>query len=211
MDSVWLNVFSVLFVFSMAIISPGPNFVLVLNTALNRSRREVMYTALGVAIGSTLFAVAGLFGLILILDSSPIFALLVRSLGSGYLVYLGLTMLIRRRARSRSISRSKTVRYAQHSALSLFMRGLLTNMTNPKAWAFYLSLFSLVGRPDFPFWAKLLLCGLVFLVAMFWYGAIAMLLSDRRIQKGFYSFQSVINIFLGLILVVLGVKMWSSS
>ncbi len=71
MDSVWLNVFSVLFVFSMAIISPGPNFVLVLNTALNRSRREVMYTALGVAIGSTLFAVAGLFGLILILDSSP--------------------------------------------------------------------------------------------------------------------------------------------
>ena len=60
MESIWPAIFTFLGVFTFAIISPGPNFILVTNTALNRSRREGILTATGVATGSDIFAFGAL-------------------------------------------------------------------------------------------------------------------------------------------------------
>ncbi|RME40634.1 MAG: LysE family translocator, partial [Deltaproteobacteria bacterium] len=59
MDSVSLQILSFLSIFTLAIVSPGPNFVLVSRTALVHSRRSGLFAAFGVATGSGLFALAG--------------------------------------------------------------------------------------------------------------------------------------------------------
>lgn len=206
MNYVWLNIFSVLFVFAMAIISPGPNFILVVNTAINRSRREGAYTAAGVAVGSMLFAVAGLLGLLLLINSSIYFATIIHYLGSGYLIYLGIKMML-------EINKTPTNQPSDLDADSrsggcrCFFRGLLANMTNPKAWAFYLSLFALVGSPEFPLWAKLFLCFSVFVMAMCWYGVITLVMTDERVKSRFMSSQKWLNLLFGFILTLLGGKL----
>jgi threonine efflux protein len=207
MNHVWLNIFSVLFVFAMAIISPGPNFVLVVNTAINRSRREGAYTAAGVAVGSMLFAVAGLLGLLLLINSSTYFATIIHYLGSGYLIYLGFRMMLEVKKKSFILS-SDLNDDVRSGGVGCFVRGLLTNMTNPKAWAFYLSLFALVGYPEFPLWAKLFLCFAVFVMAMCWYGTITLVIADDRVKNRFMSVQKWLNLLFGIILIMLGGKLW---
>lgn len=208
MDPVWLNIFSVLFVFAMAIISPGPNFILVVDTALNRSRTEGNYTALGVAFGTLIFAVTGLLGFILLLDSTPLFSLMVRIIGSSYLVYLGVCMLIRRSVMAPINGSEPAAAEIKICPFNSILRGLFTNMTNPKAWAFYFSLFTLVGSPDFPYWAKLFLCFCIFTMALTWYGVIVLVVSERRIQQQFLRLQSWVNRVLGSVLIILGGKLW---
>ena len=90
MDPIWFSFFSFLTVYVFAIVSPGPNFVLVVDRSLVDSRRVGLFTALGVATGSGLFGLAGLVGLIVIINSLPNFAVLIRMVGGGYLVWLGI-------------------------------------------------------------------------------------------------------------------------
>lgn len=208
MESVWGNIISVLFVFALAIVSPGPNFILVVNASLTRSRGDGLSTAAGVAFGSALFAVFGLFGLMLLIEKIPYFHNVVRYLGSAYLVWLGLKMTVSRTGPPAAADGSGDGRGKGH-ALS-FVQGLATNMTNPKAWAFYIGLFALFGHPDFPDWARVLLCVLIFLMALLWYGSITMMIANVHFRRKFSALQSGLSLTFGAILIAFAVKIWLS-
>jgi len=207
MDSIWLNIAATLAVFTLAIVSPGPNFILVVNTSLADSRRAGLYTALGVAIGSGLFALAGLLGLILLISSLPHFAVVVRLLGGGYLAWLGAGMLRQALRRPRGNAVVAGGARAQARPLKSLRTGLFTNLTNPKAWAFYFSLFTLVAAPSTPLWAKLFLNLSMFLISFSWYASVVLLISDRRVQPHFLRLQPLIQGVLGGLLVLLGGKL----
>lgn len=202
MHTTWTAIFTFLSVFTFAIISPGPNFILVTNTALIQSRRAGLLTALGVATGSGLFALAGLAGLLVLVHSVPYFAMITRFAGGGYLAWLGFDML--RHCRKRLTTDTEVKK--EISSLSSYRTGLLTNLTNPKAWAFYLSLFALLMNPDFPFWGKVVLNISMFVISFAWYAIVAVLISSRRFQPVFIGLQPVVQCALGVLLVVLGGK-----
>ena len=203
METIWPAIFTFLGVFTLAIISPGPNFILVTNTALNRSRSEGILTATGVATGSGIFAFAGLVGLLPLVHSLPHFSLLMRFLGGGYLTWIGLDML---RTCRRVVVPEAAERKIVASAMVPYRTGMLTNLTNPKAWAFYLSLFTLVMGPAFPLWGKLFLNISMFLISLCWYVAVAYLVSSRTFQPVFLSWRPVIQGVLGGLLLIVGAK-----
>ena len=204
METTWPAIFTFLSVFTFAIVSPGPNFILVTNTALGQSRRAGLLTALGVATGSGLFALAGLVGLLVLVHSIPYFALITRFVGGGYLAWIGFDML--RHCRSTKTPAAATTAPREPSPLASYRIGLLTNLTNPKAWAFYLSLFALLMNPDFPLWGKVVLNIAMFVISFAWYAIVAVLISSRRFQPVFLGLQPVIQGTLGVLLVVLGGK-----
>lgn len=204
MESFWPALLTFLGVFTFAIVSPGPNFILVTNTALNRSRRDGLLTSLGVATGSGIFALAGLVGLLPLVHSLPHFKELMRFVGGGYLAWLGLTMLRTCRAEIVTVAAAGGGSDAASAAVS-FRTGLLTNLTNPKAWAFYLSLFTLVMGPAFPLWGKVFLNITMFIISLAWYASIACLVSSRTFQPLFLSCRPLIQGFLGLLLMILGI------
>lgn len=204
MESTWPVIFTFLSVFTFAIVSPGPNFILVTNTALGESRRAGLFTAFGVATGSGLFALAGLAGLLVMVHSLPYFALVMRFVGGAYLAWIGFDMIRHCRCR---VSLKETERSSHGSTAFLSYRtGLLTNLTNPKAWAFYLSLFALVMAPDFPLWGKVVLNVAMFLISFLWYATVAVLISSRTFQPVFLNWQPFIQGILGLLLILLGGK-----
>jgi len=204
METTWPAIFTFLSVFTFAIVSPGPNFILVTNTALGQSRRAGLLTALGVATGSGLFALAGLVGLLVLVHSIPYFALLTRFVGGCYLAWIGVDML--RHCRSRKALDTAANTQRETSPLASYRIGLLTNLTNPKAWAFYLSLFTLLMNPDFPLWGKVVLNTGMFVISFAWYAIVAVLISSRRFQPVFLGLQPMIQGTLGVLLVVLGGK-----
>lgn len=204
MESIWPALFTFLSVFTFAIVSPGPNFILVTNTALSQSRRAGLLTAFGIATGSGLFALAGLVGLLMLVNSIPYFAMIARFVGGSYLAWIGFGMLRHCRRKSNQETTSNTQR--EPSSLTSYRIGLLTNLTNPKAWAFYLSLFALLMAPGFPLWGKVVLNIAMFVISFAWYAIVAILISSPRFQPFFLSLQPVIQGSLGMVLIVLGGK-----
>lgn len=204
MDVNWVNITAVLAVFTLVIISPGPNFMMVVETALGDSRRAGLYTALGVATGSGLFAAAGLLGLLLVVTALPHFAATLSLVGGGYLAWLGLGM-IRRFLRPHAVPVGARHRARPALApLAAYRTGLFTNLTNPKAWAFYFSLFTLVMAPGAPLWEKAFLNVAMFSISLSWYGFVALLISDRRLQPVFLRVQPAVQALLGGLLILLG-------
>lgn len=197
-----LDLAAFLLIYTLAIISPGPNFLLVLGTALGRGRRAGLFTALGVATGSGLFALAGLLGLILLLSSLPHFADGIRLLGGGFLVWTG-AGLVRSWLKPAAAAELEIPPPALADGQA-YRIGLLTNLTNPKAWAFYLSLFTLVLRPGTPLLTKVILNGAMFAISLFWYGSMALLISDPRLRPRLARVQPLVQGVCGLLLIVLG-------
>jgi len=204
MESTWPAIFTFLSVFTFAIVSPGPNFILVTNTALGGSRRAGLFTALGVATGSGLFALAGLAGLLILVHSLPYFVLIARFIGGSYLTWIGFDM-VRNCRLNVSLETTETPKVSCPSIVS-YRIGLLTNLTNPKAWAFYLSLFALVMTPSFPLWGKVVLNVSMFLISLVWYATVAVLISSRTFQPIFLSWKPLIQGLLGVLLMLLGGK-----
>jgi threonine/homoserine/homoserine lactone efflux protein len=152
---------------------------------------------------------AGLFGLIVMVNSLPYFSVIMGIVGGGYLLYIGAGMLWDLRATARN-NRSAPVAAALMPPLQAYRAGLVTNLTNPKAWAFYISLFTLVLTSDFPLWARIFLCGAMFMISFIWYATIALLATNTSIQPKLERFMPALQGTLGILLVWLGWKLaWS--
>lgn len=205
-DTNWTEVVTALSVFALAIVSPGPNFLLVLNRTLADSRKAGLFTALGVATGSGIFAAAGFVGLILVLGTHPHFQFAIRILGGSYLAWLGISIVIKLLS-GRRPSHELTGNGQPITPAHAYRSGLITNLTNPKAWAFYMSLFALVVSPTIPMFQKGLLILIMFLISLSWYGSIALLLSYSRIRTAFLRWQPLIQALIALLLVSLGINL----
>jgi threonine/homoserine/homoserine lactone efflux protein len=204
MDPVWINICSVLIIFTLAIVSPGPNFIMVVHTALTDSRRGGLYTALGVATGSGLFALAGMVGLILVINSFSFFSKIVPICGGSYLVWLGFSILNSVRKQPVSVSSTPIDTAFTLRPVAAYRTGLLTSLTNPKAWAFYFSLFTLVMTPETPLWAKASLNLSMFIISFAWYATVAILITNNRVQPFFIRVQPLFQSILGVLLLWLG-------
>lgn len=208
MDPSWVNFVSFLTIYALAIVSPGPNFVLVVNSALCDSRRTGIFTSLGVATGSGLFGFAGLAGLLVLINSLPNFAVLIRLIGGGYLVWLGLGSLHQSFRRFEKKEESLSSFRSAKDSLSAWRTGLFTNLTNPKAWAFYFALFTVVITPGFHLWQKALINASMFIISFGWYAFVALMISSPRFRPQFQKVQPFVEFLLGLLLLVLGGRMF---
>jgi len=195
-------------VYALAIISPGPNFVLVFNSALGESREQGLATAFGVATGSLLFALSGLFGLLFILTSWPPVTGVLVYVGGGYLVWVGVNMLAQCRRGHSPLMSGDAPKFAAGAA---FRRGLLTNLSNPKAWAFYLSLFTLMVTPELSLWGKLLLALAMFSISFTWYATVVLMMTSGVFRASLSKIQPIIQGVLGGVLLVLGGRLLFSD
>ncbi|ACA86736.1 LysE family translocator [Shewanella woodyi] len=139
-------------VFLIAII-PGPNALLVLFTALTKSRMQAFSNIAGVSIGFVVHAFISAQGLSLLLSQSTFAFTLFKWLGVGYLLWLGITniraglktkMLTLPTMKTEAAGKSQ----AREGLMGNFIKGFLTNMLNPKIVLFYLSIFPQFVSPQ---------------------------------------------------------------
>ncbi|MER6474273.1 LysE family translocator [Streptomyces collinus] len=136
-----------------AYLVPGPDFLVVVRSAAEHSAKG-RAAALGAQSGLCVHMLAAALGLSLIATRSPLVYDAIKLLGAAYLVYLGVRAVLaaRRAVRQRHPGRDATGGTEDTAAppatgdgsagdrwRSGFTQGFLTNVLNPKAALFFLS------------------------------------------------------------------------
>lgn len=117
---------------AVAYLVPGPDMVLVLQTGAVRGRTAALLTAAGLALSRGAHVALAALGLAALLQAAPVLFEGVRLAGAAYLVWLGIAIL---RAPS-LLPPDAGGAVAAPSAMAAVMRGLVTNLFNPKALLF---------------------------------------------------------------------------
>ena len=125
----------------IALMSPGPDFFFVSQTAASRSRREAMMGVVGISLGIVVWAGVALMGLHLILQKMAWLHQIIMVGGGIYLCWMGWQLL--RSARAQRAQPAAEAQVALPKAGRSFIRGFLTNLSNPKAVIYFGSVFSL--------------------------------------------------------------------
>ena len=119
-----------------AMASPGPNVLLVTQTAMAHSRRRGLAVAAGVATGALLLATGAALGLGLLIGQVGWLRVTVQLAGGAYLIFIGVQTW--RGATEPPPSPGSAA--VEGGLLRDYRRGVLTNLTNPKAALLFLTL-----------------------------------------------------------------------
>ena len=95
---------------------------------------------------------------------------------------------------------------ASFSRYQAFKTGFLTNVLNPKATLFFLSLFTLVISNDTPLYIILTISAIIIVTALIWFTIVSVFLTQQSIQRTFLKYEKTINRILGGFLLLLGIK-----
>lgn len=189
----------------MALLSPGPDFFLIVQTSLRLSRLYALALCCGIAAANGVYIVIAIAGLEILRDNVVIVTFL-KYLGGLYLIYIGISLL---RAPKCDIENHGDSTFFLHrkSISTQFSLGFLSALLNPKNGIFYLSLFTVMVGESTSMMIRCLygvwMCGVVLLWDMF----VAMLLSNSRVRavfgRGIYVIEKTTGVALagfGLVL-----------
>lgn len=184
-------------------VSPGPDFIVTVQNSIQHSRLKGFLTGLGVACGLLIHISYCAAGIGLIISTSPWLFSLFKIAGSSYLIWLGISSIL---SKSHSKEVDETGDKTMISNRKAFRTGLFTNLLNPKAMLFFLSLFTFVLNPMPPV-PIVIICGaIIFLTAVVWFAMVSYFFTEKHIQKVFFRFEKTINSILGLILIYIGIR-----
>jgi threonine/homoserine/homoserine lactone efflux protein len=114
-------------------VTPGLDTALVLRTAAAEGGRRALAAALGICLGCLAWGSLVAVGLGVLLEASELAYLALKWIGAAYLLYLGVRMVLAPRGPAEPGEGDPPPRS------NWFLRGLLTNLLNPKVGAFYVS------------------------------------------------------------------------
>lgn len=183
--------------------SPGPDFIMALRNSLTYSRKTGIYTAIGFGIGIGVHVLYCVFGLAFLIQSSPLIFNIIKFLGVAYLSYIGVMSIV---SKSLNIDIGKQHHLADISALKAIRMGFLTNVLNPKATLFFLSLFTFVIGPNVPTLIALILGILMMINTAIWFSLVAVFFTQSKIRALFNRYQKVFNIIFGILLIAIAIK-----
>jgi threonine/homoserine/homoserine lactone efflux protein len=135
--SIWTTVLAFAGAAGLLTIVPGLDTLLVLRTATVEGPRRAMFAGLGVCTGCLAWGILVSAGLGAVFAVSNIAYQIVRIAGAIYLFYLGLRLLFQREKPILLNSAGETA--SSRGSLRWFIRGLLTNLLNPKVGVFYVT------------------------------------------------------------------------
>jgi len=190
-------------IYLMVLMSPGPNFLVITQSAISESRPHAIHTALGVAAGSAFLALLAATGMGLLLSQFSWLHRVVQVLGGAYLLYIGVK--IWRQARQPAPVQLPPER--RRSLGAAFRYGALTNLTNPKAMVFFTTIFATLVGPDLPVWVKLASVVLILTLSVAWHLTLATVFSHGPIQQAYRRAKKAINRVTGGLLTMLGIHM----
>lgn len=185
-----------LVVYTAAVISPGPDFALVVRSALTRGRKASLLNALGIGCGVGLHTLIALLGVSVLVQASPLLATTLPLVGIAYLLYLGWGGLTAK-ADTRMV-----VLEQDQADRGDFWRGFLTNVLNPKAVLFF-SAILLQLIDGFSILAQVFILVYVLIVTTAWFALVGVLLATERLRQRFLHQRHWIDRSAGAIFVLL--------
>lgn len=195
-------------VFTMALASPGPDFVIAVRNSIMYSRKIGIMTAIGFALGVFVHMGYTLLGFAVIISQSVVLFSIIKYIGAAYLFYVGIQALRSQGFEENQKRKPKKKANADGmSVKSALWNGFLTNVLNPKATMFFMAVFSQFIGVDTPIAIQLLYAGTCVVMTGLWFTFVAVILTNQRIKAKFLKFTKWIDRVCGMLLIGLGIKL----
>jgi threonine efflux protein len=177
--------------------TPGPNAVLVLQSAL-QDRKTGLAAAAGIWPVGVLWAAIGLTGLGALMRKAPGSGAVLSLFCAGYLLWLGIRMIAGSFAGRRDAA--PLARQAP-SSFAAFKAGALSNLTNPKTIAYFTSIFTATGAAILSRTEQLIVMLMMPTISFCWYGALVMLASHAVVRETLARAKSWLDRVAGVVMV----------
>ena len=195
--------FKILSVFFLALVSPGPDFMIVSSMSLTRGRADGIKAAAGIASVIVLYTLVSLTGLSALFAHYLWITMGIKLCGGLYLMYLGYA-LWRSSLTKQIVAETIDVNVKKKSA---YLAGVLTSLTNPKAIAFFASIFAIALTPDTGLATKAAIGVAVPALTFVWFSFVAFGLSKERVRVQYQRWQRVIDRVTGTVLAFFGLRL----
>ena len=125
-------------------ITPGNDTIYILTRSIAQGRKAGIFSVLGISTGGLTHTMLASLGLSVVLSKSLILFNMIKFIGAGYLIYLGVKALLWKKELSeRPVPIDKSIDY-----IKIYTQGYLTNLFNPKVALFFLSFLPQFIKPD---------------------------------------------------------------
>ena len=194
---------TLVFIHFCALITPGPDFFLVSQTAISRSRRDSLMVVAGITLGVMIWAMLALLGLNILFEQVHWLKRLLFVAGGIYLCWLGYQML-RSAFAQQDAKSTMLIPTLPQSAWRFFLQGFLTNLLNPKAVIYFGSVFSLFLNN--PLLSELhgLLLVIVSIETFLWFLIVSIIFSLPQFKRAYVKARRWIDGFSGGIFTAFG-------
>ncbi|ALU47236.1 TPA: LysE family translocator [Pseudomonas aeruginosa] len=184
-----------------ALLSPGPDFFLLVRAALLRGRRQADGVAAGIALANLLSMLLVLGLLASVPDSAHSALRWLQALGGLYFLWLAGQALLAQRRLEMPAQRDVPSRGGYLRGLR---DGLLASSLNPKLPIFYAGLFGVLARFSLPGWALALCLAWMSLAVLCWDMALVRLLDRPRWRGWLQRRVGALDQLCGVLLLALG-------
>lgn len=197
-------------VFALAAVVPGPDFAMVVRQSVVHGRRAGVLTAGGIGLALLCHASYTLAGLGVLVAHSLTAFTVIKWAGAAYLAYVGVKTWM---APAPAAVEPAGLVPAEGShpvpAMSdrrAFAVGFLTNLLNPKAVLFFLSLFGSVVSAGTPLVLQGGYALSLSLFAVAWFSLVSIFFTGRAVRDGLARFGRWFNRITGALLIGLGIR-----
>lgn len=185
-----------------AVASPGPDFFLIARQSTLYGRDISIWASLGISIGILMHSFLSIVGIYVLLSLYPDFIFYMKIIASLYIASIGVrTLLVNSQIEISPLSDQKNI-----TATKSFVMGFFTNALNPKAFLFFIMVFSLISNTNPSNETKILL-GVYMAVATFiWFTLIS--ISFSKISKGEFIKKNLpyLEKIIGVILMLIALQ-----
>lgn len=189
----------------IALISPGPDFFFVSQTAVSRSRKEAMMGVLGITGGVMFWAGIALLGLHLIIEKMAWLHNIITVGGGLYLCWMGYQMLRGALKKRDPAQKPPEVELARSG--KSFFKGLLTNLANPKAIIYFGSVFSLFVGDNVGSGERWGIFLLIIVETLAWFTVVASLFAMPAMRSGYQRMAKWIDGVAGTLFAGFGIHL----
>ena len=186
------------------LVSPGPDFAVVVRNSLIYSRRTGILTAVGVALGTFVHLAYILLGVGIFISKTLWLFQVFKYLGASYLIYIGIKGL---RAKKSDLDYGHLRHRKDITSLAALWAGFLTNALNVKCMLFFLSILSAFLTPHEPGMVVFIYGVIIFLTTLIWFFIVAICFSHKRLRLFFSNLRHWIERVTGGLLMLLGIRM----
>ena len=193
---------------AVAVMSPGPTFIVQIRTSVAHGAGIAATTALGFGIGAAIWAAAALLGLAALFQVAPAFLSGLKVIGGLFLAFIGV-MMWRHSKEPASIDPGQISKtgLAWTSALRL---GVLTSLANPKVVVFFGGVFvGLVPASATPLDYAVILA-LIIVVESSWYAILGAAFASTPARAMYGRAKTWIDRAFGGVLTAMGLRIMVS-
>ena len=190
-----------------AVVSPGPDFVLITRQSIRYDRNVAIWSSLGVGVGILFHSFIAITGVVVLVTSNTFLLTSIKIAGAIYLTYLGIISIINSN-KIKSLTGDVSVK---RENLNGFLAGLITNVTNVKAILFFITVFSVVVDQNTDR-LTLTLYGLYMSISTFiWFAFVSVVFTNDKFTRKFSYYLPIFEKVIGSVLIAIAAQILISQ